>query len=110
MKEWLLILLVCWAIYEIVEHLIIPVFWLIRYRKRNPAFSPSGMIGKRCIVKQWNGTSGKVWIGTELWNARSKSPMIPGAEAVVQDMKGLTLLISSLEVVPQSSKSSSATP
>ena len=49
------------------------------------------------MVKQWNGTSGKVWVGGELWNASSPSPLIPGDEAVIKSIEGLTLRVSSSE-------------
>jgi membrane-bound serine protease (ClpP class) len=93
MKDVLITLLVCLVIYEIFEHLILPLFWMIRSRKRKSACGLSGMIGKRCVVKQWDGICGKVWVGGELWNASSKSPLMPGAAMVIQDIKGLTLLI-----------------
>ena len=93
MKDVLITLLVCLVIYEIFEHFILPLFWMIRSRKQKSACDPFGMIGKKCTVKQWEGTCGKVWVGSELWNATSKSPLIPGAEMVIQDIKGLTLLI-----------------
>ena len=99
MKDWLIKLLVCLVIYEIIENLILPLIWTIRCRRRNSALSPSGMIGKSCVVKQWNGSRGKVWVGHELWNASSKTPLIPGTEMVVQGIKGLTLLISPPEMV-----------
>ena len=110
MKNGLIILLVSLVIYEILEHLILPLFWMIRYRKRKSVCGPSGMIGKRCVVKQWDGTCGKVWVGAELWDASSKSPLIPGAEMVIQDIKGLTLLISPSDMVTKTPKKNSAKP
>ena len=50
--KMLITLLVCFVIYEIIEHLIHPLFWMIRYRKRKSIYGPSGMIGKRCVVKK----------------------------------------------------------
>lgn len=97
MKYGLITLLICIIVYEIFEHLILPLFWLIRYRKQESAYGPTGMIGKKCMVKQWDGTSGKVWVGAELWNAYSQSPLIPGEESVIQDIEGLTLRVSSPE-------------
>ena len=94
MKAWLITLLVCFVTYEIIEHLILPMIWMIRYRRRKSACGPSAMIGKRCVVKQWSGARGKVWAGGELWNASSESPLIPGDEAVIQNIKGLTLMVS----------------
>jgi len=97
MKYGLITLLLCIVIYEFFEHLILPLFWVIRYRKRNSAYGPTGMIGKKCTVQQWNGNSGKVRVGAELWNASSQSPMVPGDEPVIQDIEGLTLRISSAQ-------------
>ena len=34
MKYGLITVLICIVIYEIFEHLILPLFWMIRYRKR----------------------------------------------------------------------------
>ena len=45
------------------------------------------------MVKEWKGTHGKVWVGGELWNASSDSPIIPGSETVIQDINNLTLLV-----------------
>jgi len=100
MKSGLITLLICLVIYEIFEHLILPLFWMIRYRKRKSACGPSGMIGEKCMVKQWDSTNGKVWVGGELWNASSQSPLIPGDEAVILAIEGLTLMVSSSEKLP----------
>jgi membrane protein implicated in regulation of membrane protease activity len=95
MKYGLITVLICIVIYEIFEHLLLPLFWMIRYRKRNSAYGPTGMIGKKCTVQQWNGTSGKVRVGAELWNATGSAPLIPGDETVIQCIEGLTLRVSS---------------
>ena len=51
MKEIFITLLVCVVIYEIFEHVILPLFWTIRYRKRKSAYGPSGMIGKNVWLR-----------------------------------------------------------
>ncbi|MGA8017414.1 MAG: hypothetical protein WBV95_02640 [Desulfobacterales bacterium] len=66
MKYGLITVLICIVIYEIFEHLILPLFWMILYRKRKSSSGPSGMIGKKCLVKKWDGNSGKVQVGSEL--------------------------------------------
>ena len=93
MKEILITLIVCVVIYEIVEHILLPLFWTVRYRGRKPAYGPSGMIGKKCVVKQWTGNHGKVWVGGELWNATGNSSLIPGDEGVIQGIDNLTLQV-----------------
>ena len=97
MREVMITLLVCVIIYEIFEHVILPLFWTIRYRNRKSAYGPPGMIGKKCVVKQWKGTHGKVLVGGELWNATSESPLIPGSETVIRGIKNLTLMVASSE-------------
>ena len=93
MKEILITLLVCVVIYEIVEHILLPLFWTIRYRGRKSAYGPLGMIGKRCVVKQWAGNHGKVWVGGELWNATGNSSLMPGDEGLIQGIDNLTLQV-----------------
>ena len=94
MREVIITLLGVLIIYEILEHVILPLFWTIRYSKRKSAYGPSGMIGKKCMVKQWDGSNGKVWVDGELWNARSQTSLIPGSEAIIRDRNNLTLLVS----------------
>lgn len=106
MKEIMITLLVCVVIYEIFEHIILPLFWTVRYRKRKSAYGPSGMIGKSGVVKQWKGIRGKVWVGGELWNASSDSPIIPGSETVIRDIKNLTLLVSPSDNLTETQKKS----
>ena len=93
MKEIFITLLVCVAIYEIFEHVILPLFWTIRNRKRKSSYGPSGMIGKKCVVKEWKGTRGKVSVGGELWDATSKSSLMPGDEGLIQGIDNLTLQV-----------------
>ncbi len=97
MKSALITIFICIVVYEIIEHLILPWFWMLLYRNRKSSVGPSGMIGKKCIVKKWDGTSGKVQVGSELWNAICQSQLIPGDEVTVQDMEGLTLRVCASE-------------
>ena len=93
MKEILITLIVCVVIYEIVEHILLPLFWTVRYRGRKSSYGPSGMIGKKCVVKQWTGNYGKVWVGGELWNATGNSSLMPGDEGLIQGIDNLTLQV-----------------
>ena len=93
MKEILITLIACVVIYEIVEHILLPLFWTVRYRGRKSVYGPSGMIGKKCVVKQWTGNRGKVWVGAELWNATGNSSLMPGDEGLIQAIDNLTLQV-----------------
>ena len=107
MQELMITLLVCVIIYEIFEHVLLPLFWTIRYRKRKSAYGPSGMIGKICVVRQWQGTRGRVWVGGELWNAQSQTPLSPESEAVIRGIDNLTLLVSPPDQSTETSKNPS---
>jgi len=93
MKAILITIIVCLVVYEIFENLVLPLFWVIRHRKKQSAYGPTGMIGKKCTVQQWNGTSGKVRVGAELWNASGPPSLCPGDEPVIQNIQGLMLQV-----------------
>jgi membrane protein implicated in regulation of membrane protease activity len=110
MKSGLITLLICIASYEVFEHLLLPLIWMIRCRKQKFYWGPFGMIGKRCVVKKWDGNSGKVQVGCELWNATGQLPMVAGDEVVVQGLEGLTLRVSvSRKPIGSSEKSTKGT-
>ncbi len=94
MKVGLIALLIVFATYEIIEHIIFPVWWTIRMRGRKSNFGPDSMIGRKCVVKQWDGQCGKVLVGSELWNAYGDMPMAPESEVIVRDIDGLALRVS----------------
>ena len=49
------------------------------------------MLGKVGEVKQWQKTSGKVFVNGELWHAVSATPLVPGDKVAIKNVKGLTL-------------------
>ena len=100
--KYLLIVFVGIIVFEIIEHILLPLFWMIRHRSRPSAYGPSGMIGKKCVVKHWDGGRGKVWINGELWNAVGKAPLTPGEEVVIRELQGLTVRVSPPDTLPDS--------
>ena len=102
MQSILITLLICLVIYEIFEHLILPLFCMLRYCKRKSSGGSFDMIGKKCMVVKWYGNNGKVKVGSELWNATCQLPLIPGDEAIVQGLEGLTLRLSAPRKPPES--------
>jgi len=88
-----LFILLAYLLFEFVEHVVIPLFWLILKKKRRPMTGESGLIGEVCEVKEWNNTEGKVFVHGELWWATSEEPLSPGDKAEVQNVKGLTLKV-----------------
>jgi membrane-bound serine protease (ClpP class) len=93
MLKVLLILVIAYLLFEFVEHVVIPLYWVIaKKQKRSPVGEP-GMIGQIAEVKEWEGKKGKVFVHGELWNAKSDTSFNPGDEAVIQSVKRLVLTV-----------------
>jgi membrane-bound serine protease (ClpP class) len=88
-----LFILLAYLLFEFIEHVVIPLFWLILKKKRRPVTGDLGLIGEVGEVKDWNDTEGKVFVHGELWWATSEEPLSPGDKAEIQKVKGLTLKV-----------------
>jgi membrane-bound ClpP family serine protease len=97
MLKILLILVIAYVLFEFVEHVILPVIWLITNKQRRSPTGESGMTGLVAEVKEWEGTKGKVFVRGELWQAEGDDSLQPGDEAVVQSVKRLRLIVKRLE-------------
>lgn len=91
LKTILLSLAAGFILFELIEHVVFPLVWYFKERKRKSACGISGMLGKVGKVKQWQKNEGKVFVNGELWQAVSDSPLVPGDRVVVQKVEGLTL-------------------
>ena len=90
-KTIILTLVVGVLLFELIEHVVFPLFWFIMGRKRKSVCGVSGMLGKVGEVKQWKKNEGKVFVNGELWQAVSEIPLLPGDRVVIQKVEGLTL-------------------
>ena len=87
----LIALLVAWLVFEFLEHVLIPLFGLIKNRGKHPQFGVPGMIGKIVDVRQWDKTKGQVLINGEFWKGECETPLAVGSKAIIDDINGLTL-------------------
>jgi membrane-bound serine protease (ClpP class) len=86
-------IIVAYLLFEIVEHAIIPLSWLVLKKKRKHVTGPLGLIGEVGEIREWNGTEGKIFVHGSIWAATSDDPFIPGDRAEVLDVEGLVLKI-----------------
>lgn len=93
MIKILIILIIGYVVFEIVEHAIFPLVWLITKRRKKSLSGAPGMIGLVGEVKEWKRTEGKIFVHGELWNAASEASLSPGDKAVILEVDGLTLKI-----------------
>jgi membrane-bound ClpP family serine protease len=92
-KTIILTLVVAVLLFELIEHVVFPLFWFIMDRKRKSVCGVAGMLGKVGEVKQWKNNEGKVFVNGELWQAVSDVPLSPGDRVVIQKVEGLTLKV-----------------
>ena len=90
-KNIILTLVIGFVLFELIEHVVFPLFWSIMGRKRKSVCGVTGMLGKVGEVKQWKNNEGKVFVNGELWQAVSEVPLIQGDRVVIQKVEGLTL-------------------
>jgi membrane-bound serine protease (ClpP class) len=95
-KGVIITLVIGFIAFELIEHIVFPLFWSVKNRKKRPVSGIPGMLGKVAKVKQWNQTEGQVFINGELWRAVSDVHLSPGDRAVIQQVAGLTLKVKPL--------------
>ena len=87
----IIIIIICFIVFELIEHVFIPLIWFIKDRNKRSNYGVTGMIGKVVEIKRWDKTEGQVLINGELWNAVCEISLQEGSKAVILDIEGLTL-------------------
>lgn len=85
--------ILAFVLFELFEHVIIPLAWLILKGKRKQLTGPSSLIGEIGEVREWNGTEGRIFVHGSIWAATSGSSLTPGDKAKVTGVEGLVLEI-----------------
>ncbi|MBW2194577.1 MAG: NfeD family protein [Deltaproteobacteria bacterium] len=91
MKDIIITLIIGFIVFELIEHVVFPLFWAVKNRKKRSVCGAEGMFGKVVEIRQWNKTEGQVFVDGELWRAVSDVPLLTGGKAVIQNVEGLTL-------------------
>jgi len=97
MLKIILILIAAYILYEIIEHAVLPLIWLITNRQKKSPSGESGMIGLEAEVREWEGNKGRVFVHGELWRAESNVPLAVGDTVQIQAVKGLTLIVEPIQ-------------
>ena len=87
----IILIIICFIIFELIEHVLIPLFWFVLKGRKKSYHGVMGMIGKVVEVRRWNNTEGQVLVNGELWRAVCDVPLTQGSKAVILDIEGLTL-------------------
>ena len=89
--------IICFVVFELIEHVVIPLFWFIFKGRKKSNYGVTGMIGKVVVIKRWDKTEGQVLINGELWRAICDVPLTQGSKAVILNIEGLTLKLKPYE-------------
>jgi len=92
-KNTIIILIIGFLLFEFIEHVVFPLIWFIKDRKRRSVCGVSGMLGKIGKIQHWQENEGQVFVNGELWRAVSDVPLLVGHKIVVQSVEGLTLRV-----------------
>jgi len=68
--------------------------WLVaRAQFQRPKSGMDALIGQTAVVRSWAGSSGKVFVRGEIWQAESWTPLVlrPGQPVVIRTVSGLVL-------------------
>lgn len=66
MKNVIMTLVIGFIIFEFIKHVIFPLFWYIKNRKKRSICGVTGMLGKVVEVKQWQTSEGRIFVNVEI--------------------------------------------
>ena len=89
----LTVLIIGFVLFELIEHVILPIVWSIRVRNQKSLCGVERMVGKKVTIKRWQKTDGFVLINGELWRAVSDNPLLTGDIAIIEKVEGLVLKV-----------------
>lgn len=89
--------ILAYLFFELLEHAIFPLAWLILKGKRKKMPGPPGLIGEVGEIKEWGGTEGRIFVHGSIWSAASEDSFAIGDKAEVLDIDGLVLKIKSIQ-------------
>lgn len=97
MKSIIILIIICFVVFELIEHVVIPLFVLVLNGRKKSKYGVTGMVGKVVEIKRWYKTEGQVSVNGELWNAVCDVPLSVQSKAVIVDIEGLTLKLKPYE-------------
>jgi membrane-bound ClpP family serine protease len=92
----ILIVIVAVVVFEIVEHVVLPLsFAIIQKRRRSPC-GAEGLIGREGTVISWSSGSGRVFVEGERWKARGAASLAAGEKVAIRAVQGTVLEVALL--------------
>jgi membrane-bound serine protease (ClpP class) len=95
--EIIVLLIIAFVAFELLEHVILPLIWVLLQRRKKPVTGPEALEGRIAEVIEWRQREGYVFVKGERWKAISEKPLARGSQVQIQKVEGLTLTVQSLE-------------
>jgi len=95
--EIIVVLIIAFVAFELLQHVIFPLFWFLLQRRKEPITGPAALEGRIAEVIEWRQGKGYVFVNGEQWKAISEKPLARGDQVVIQQVEGLTLKVKSLD-------------
>ncbi len=83
-----------WLLFELTEHVLLPLYWAISGKAPRPQNGPGSLAGRTARVVRWKGNKGQVKLGGEIWRATSRDNLLEKERVVIIKAEGLTLSVS----------------
>lgn len=81
------------VLFELLEHVIVPLAGARAGRRGRPLTGAEGMVGRQAEVRRWSGGSGTVLVHGELWQAESGSQLRVGDTVTIVEIENLSLVV-----------------
>jgi len=92
-KSTIIILATGFLLFEVVEHVVFPLIWFIKDRRRRSVCGAAWMVGNVGEIRYWQKSEGQVFVHGELWHAVSEFRLSVGDRVVVQKVDRLTVTV-----------------
>ncbi|UCF64862.1 MAG: NfeD family protein [bacterium] len=96
-EKILLTAIALFLLYELMEHVILPLLGRSFQKKRSIRSGKEGLIGQLAEVVEWKEKSGMVRLNGEYWQAVGEKSFPVGQEVKVEKIEGLKLTVTSFE-------------
>jgi membrane-bound serine protease (ClpP class) len=92
-EKILLTIIGLFLLYEVLEHIILPLLGLSFRHKQAFRSSREGIVGQSAEVVEWKGKSGMVRLNGEYWQASAEESFTAGNTVKVVHVQGLKLKV-----------------
>jgi membrane protein implicated in regulation of membrane protease activity len=90
-ENFVYFILIAFVVYELIEHIIIPVLGYL-WGKRSPNPKPDNvMVGKLATVIEWKAGKGLVRVNGEFWQAFGPGSLSLESLVIIENIEGLKL-------------------